>query len=237
MGALFYWAVLIEILVIAGVVLAGGILALRRRQKIAFGVVAGISFVLLVVQGWQNVKRQRLVEQEEKKAHEANLQALKRLRDATAEVEKQGQDYRRELGKLTGQPAGGPASGPTAGNNPAAAPRALTPGQHDELVKLLKKMGPHAIVVRYAQSSEESHHYADALASALKDAGWTFGQPKFLQWQQDPQGMVILVPDLRAVPRDADEFALILNKVGLDVKWQEESSLDDGTFDLMVGVQ
>ncbi len=240
MGTFFYVAITIEVLAIVMVALGARILYLRRRQKVAFGILAGVSIVLLTGQGWQNVKRQRLVEQEAKKANEESMQALKRMREATAETEKQGQEYRRELSKLVGQQAVGAASGSNLGNvvnKSPAGPRALASDQRGELVKLLKKMGPHEIVVRYAQDSEESQRYANALAGALRDAGWKFRSPKFLLWNQDPQGVVILVQDLQAVPRDADEFALALNKVGIEVKWQEESSLDPGTFDLMVGLQ
>ena len=141
--------------------------------------------------------------------------------------------------KLTGrQPAESASQPPTTAASAAnsATPRSLTDEQKSQLSKLLKKMGPHSIVVRYAQGNDESQHYADALAAVLRDADWTFRSPKFILWDQYPRGVVILVPDLTAVPRDADTFAAILNQVGIDVRWSEEQSLDPGTFDLLVGL-
>jgi hypothetical protein len=245
MGTFLYLA--IETLAIAVAAYVGRALAIGRRQKIAFGALAAVSMVLISWQGWRSARGHRLAQQEAAKALDQDALRVSAARDETAEARREAQLYRQELAKLSGREPAETAGQPQerAGPHPAgsasapggvsAGPRVLSGEQRDEIVKLLKKMGPHSIVVRYAQGNDESQHYADALASVLRDAGWTFRTPKFVQWSDYPHGVVILVQDLQAVPRDADQFAIVLNKAGIQVRWSEESSLDPGTFDVLVG--
>ncbi|HEV2493600.1 MAG TPA: hypothetical protein VG204_11085 [Terriglobia bacterium] len=241
MGTFVYQA--IELAAIAAAVLLGHVLTTGRRQKIAFGALAGVSFILLGWQGWRAARSRHQAEEQAAKALAQNAEALKKAEEDAAEARRETLRYQDALLKLTGhQPAQNPSqasssagSGASNTANPATA-RALTDEQKSQLSKLLKKMGPHSIVVRYAQGNDESQHYADAFAAVLRDAGWTFRSPKFILWEQYPRGVVILVPDLTAVPRDADAFSGILNQVGIDVRWSEEPSLDPGTFDLLVGL-
>jgi hypothetical protein len=240
MGTSVYLA--IELAAVAAAALLGHILAGGRRQKIAFGALAAASFILLSWQGWRASHHRHQAEVQAVSAIARNAQELSKAQEDAAEARRETLRYQEALLKLTGrEPAQNtsppPASGGSGASNTAnPVARVLTDEQKDQLSKLLKKMGPHSIVVRYAQGNDESQHYADALAAALRDAGWTFRSPKFILWDQYPRGVVILVPDLTAVPRDADAFAGILNQVGIEVRWSEEPSLDPGTFDLLVGL-
>lgn len=241
MGTFAYVA--IEIAAIAAAVLWGRVLVDGRRQKIAFGALAGVSIILLIWQGWRSSHRRHQAEDQASKAIAQNAQDAKKAQEDAAEARRETLRYQDALVKLTGrQPAqsanqssapGGSGAASTA--NPATA-LVLTDDQKSQLSKLLKKMGSHSIVVRYAQGNDQSQRYADALGTVLRDAGWTFRSPKLILWDQYPQGLVILVPDLTAVPRDADSFAAILHQVGIEVRWSEEQSLDPGTFDLLVGL-
>lgn len=242
MGTSVYLA--IELAAAATAALLGHVLLGGRRQKIAFGALAGFSLVLLSWQGWRDARGRHQAEEQANQALAQNAQELKKAQDAAADAHRQTMEYQDALLKLTGrqpaqssnqQPVGTGADASNAGT-PGPA-RVLTDEQKSQLAKLLKKMGPHSIVIRYAQGNDESQRYADALAAALRDARWSFRSPKFILWNQYPHGLIILVPDLAAVPRDADEFASILNQVGIQVRWSEESSLDQGTFDLLVGPQ
>lgn len=241
MGTFTYLS--IEIAAIAAAVLWGRVLVEGRRQKIAFGALAGVSIILLSWQGWRAAHRRQQAEDQVAKAIAQNAQEAKKAQEDAAEARRETLRYQDALVKLTGrQPAqsarpssaldGSSAAG-TA--NPATA-LVLTDDQKGQLSKLLKKMGSHSIVVRYAQGNDQSQRYADALGAVLRDAGWTFRSPKLILWDQYPQGLVILVPDLTAVPRDADSFAAILHQAGIEVRWSEEQSLDPGTFDLLVGL-
>lgn len=241
MGTFAYLS--IELAAIAAAVFLGHVLVAGRRQKIAFGALAGVSVILLSWQGWRAAHSRHQAEDQAAKAIAQNAQEFRKAQEDAAEARRETLRYQDALVKLTGrQPAQSASQSPAPGGSVAAstanppAALVLTDDQKGQLSKLFKKMGPHSIVVRYAQGNDESQRFADALAAVLRDAGWTFRSPKFIAWDQYPRGLVILVPDLTAVPRDADAFAAILNQVGIQVRWSEEQSLDPGTFDLLVGL-
>ena len=239
-------SIVLELAAIAIAGWRGRFLPAPRPQKLGFAALGLVSIILLGWQGWRVAQARRLVEQQALK----DAQAIRKAQDEADQARIESTLYEQRVLRLGGKAQPEAAGSSDAGaarqterptntsgtpGNPSVPARVLTSEQKTELEKLLKKMGRHGIVVRYAKDNDEAQRYADAFASVLRDAGWTFRPPKFILWSQEPRGLVILVPDLTDVPRDADDFALSLNKVGIQVKWLEESSLDAGTFELMVG--
>ena len=247
-------AIVLELAAVAIAAWRGKIHPGPRPPKLAFAALGLVSVILL---GWQGWRVSRAHHETELQAQN-DAQAIRKAQDDADQARIEAEQYEQRVlhlggkaqpesarssdpgaGAQTGNPQAGnptnPSGVPGAAANPSGAARVLTSDQRIELRKLLKKIGPHGIVVRYAKDNDEAQRYADAFASVLRDAGWTFRQPKFILWKQEPRGLVIMVPDLTDVPREADDFALSLSKVDIQVKWLEESSLDAGTFELMVG--
>ena len=96
--------------------------------------------------------------------------------------------------------------------------RTITKEQHDRLVSFLKASGPpHSTAVRHAQGNLESRQYADQIAAAIVDSGWTVNpRPIFLIELRVTVGVSILVNDVKHAPACAVTLQQALKAINID---------------------
>jgi len=118
-------------------------------------------------------------------------------------------------------------------------PRHLTEKQRAALVNQLSKQAKAKLVLHASIATPEAQQFADELASALRDAGWTvdFKRALFSGGSNYGRGLWISVRDAKSAPVSAILLQKALTGIGLEARVQVKESVPDGEFWLSVGTK
>jgi len=175
---------------------------------------------------------------------------IREILDATRHNETKMKDVSQKLDQIISQMGVQPAvaiapngianAAPNLGsqtvNNFEPPQRVLSDSQKAILVAALKQAGAFEVAIRHSDGNAESQTYADQLAAAIQDAGWTLRRPKFLIATHESYGVWVLIKSANDIPVGAIKLVDALTAAGIKVQGQPIEGLEPNTFDLVIGL-